>query len=141
MTLLEISKAKGKRLLKSCWPLVHFCFEVLINSYTQQSWTWKWDPLKDNYISFLRIKNSLLKWQSSIPMFKTHEIIGNLKKKWLKKECTLCKRVMIRSALNFWGWEWKSEHTHFFLMSESWAKLKKLMSVEHVESLFMNLLT
>ena len=132
MTLLEISKAKGKRLLKSCWPLVHFYFEVLINSYTQQSWTWKWDPLKDNYISFLRIKNSLLKWKSSIPLFKTHKIIGNLKKNDWKKSALF---------LNEW---WSGVHSHFkngservsalifFLVSEIWAKLKILVSVEHV---------
>ena len=35
-------------------------------------------------------------------------------KKWLKNECTPYKRVMIRSALNLWKWEWKSECTHFF---------------------------
>ena len=40
------------------------------------------------------------------------------KNKWLKKECTLYERVMIRSALSFWKWEWKSERTHFF--SNEW---------------------
>ena len=48
------------------------------------------------------------------------------KKKWLKKECTLYKRVMIRSALNFWKWKWKSERTHIFANEWELSEAQKI---------------
>ena len=57
------------------------------------------------------------------------ELIKSLeiwKNKWLKKECTLFKRVMIRSALNFWKWERKSECTHFFANEWELSEAQKI---------------
>ena len=74
-----------------------------------------------------------MKWLNSIPISKTHKTIGNLKTKKDWKKSAL--------FLNEW---WSGVHSHFknvservselifFLMSEIWAKLKKLVSVEHV---------
>ena len=42
------------------------------------------------------------------------------------KECTLYERVMIRSALSFWKWEWKSERTHFFSNEWELSKAQKI---------------
>ena len=81
--------------------------------------------------------------------FRTHKLIGNLKNKWLKKECTLYKRVMIRSALNFWKWEWKSERTHFFSnewelseaqkINERWTRWNPQLIIQRLHTLSSSL--
>ena len=71
----------------------------------------------------------------TIPTSKTHKIIGNLKKTNDWKKSALLKKEWWSGAHSIF--EIGSERVSaliFFLISESWAKLKKLMSVEHVAS-------
>ena len=69
-------------------------------------------PVKGQGIQFQQLK-----------LIKSLEI---WKRKWLKKECTLYKRVMIRSALNFWKWKWKSERTHIFANEWELSEAQKI---------------
>ena len=79
-----------------------------------------------NYVAFLENTNFTFLWiticasndKLKFPHLKLIKSLEIWKKQWLKKECALYERVRIRSALNFWKWEWKSERTHFF--SNEW---------------------
>ena len=51
---------------------------------------------------------------------------NKMREKRVKKECTLYKRVMIGSALNFFKCEWKSERTQFFANEWDLSEAQKI---------------
>ena len=82
-----------------------------------------------------------LKWQTSIPTFITHKIIGNLEKNDWEKSALFMKEWWSGAHSIFENGSERVSALIFFLMSESWAKLKKLMSVEHVANVFTYVVT
>jgi hypothetical protein len=83
------------------------------------------------HITFLWITILCLKWQTSIPTFKTHKMKIWKKNDW-KKSALFIKEWWSGAHSIFENGSERVSALIFLLMSESWAKLKKLMSVEHV---------
>jgi hypothetical protein len=125
-----IGDLKKKILKKECTLYNHYCFELLKNSYTQQHNRAGLGILKKYYFSLN--KNFVPQMTNFNSSFKTHKIIGDLNKNDWKKSALFIKEWWSGAHSIFENGSERVSALIIFLMSESWAKLKKLMSVEHV---------